>query len=355
MFTKRALRTARLIVHIFETSKPEGSPSTIAILDDGAGISYGINQATHRSGSLFQVVDAYVTDHPDALNAETLRSYLPQLEDKSPGSVARLSKDEKLKNALKQAGATPEMRSVQEDVFNRLYMQPAIKAATGSNFTLPLSLAVIYDSMNHGSFAKIRDRVKVGRAASDTDVDFEKKWILSYVTERDRWLNSVSRLKKTAYRTEFFLAQIRRGNWQLDPPMNVHGFNLTANSIDVDEPESAPTPVVQTSAPAPPPVETVNPTPAPVELKPQGASLTTKIAAAAAPAMTAATALGIKVGNVELTQATVIGICAVVLISIVVGAYLYNEGQKRAQERLKLSMENLANKDRHNVVAGGLS
>jgi hypothetical protein len=91
---------------------------------------------------------------------------------------------------------------------------------------LPLSLAVIYDSINHGSYARIRDRVKISKRNYSSDVEFEKAWIYSYVKNRDAWLESVPRLAVTDYRTDFFLAQIARGNWTLELPVNVHGVKL---------------------------------------------------------------------------------------------------------------------------------
>lgn len=226
MFTDRAKRVARMIVHIFETSTPQGDPSAVAVLNDGAGISYGLNQATQRSGSLYAVVSQYVRNFPSAPQANLLSPYLPSLEGTGTSSIARCSGDTKLKELLRLAGAAPEMRLTQEDVFNKKYLQPAIDTCDGSQFTLPLSLAVIYDSMNHGSFELIRDRVILTRGSMAT-LDFEKAWMSRYVLARDHWLSSIPRLKPTEYRTNFFVTQIRAGNWNLAAPMIVHGFTLT--------------------------------------------------------------------------------------------------------------------------------
>jgi hypothetical protein len=118
------------------------------------------------------------------------------------------------------------MREAQHEIAEKRYLKPAIEAAVGSGFTLPLSLAVIYDSINHGSYARIRDRVKIARRNYASDTEFEKAWIYSYVKNRDAWLESVPRLAVTDYRTDFFLAQIARGNWTLELPVNVHGEKL---------------------------------------------------------------------------------------------------------------------------------
>ena len=54
------IEKAMAIVSIFETGKPRGNYAALAVLNDGAGISYGIKQFTHRSGSLLQVVEKYL-------------------------------------------------------------------------------------------------------------------------------------------------------------------------------------------------------------------------------------------------------------------------------------------------------
>jgi hypothetical protein len=54
MFSERDKLIALAIVHIFETGKAFGDYTAVAVLNDGAGISYGINQFTHRSGSLYR-------------------------------------------------------------------------------------------------------------------------------------------------------------------------------------------------------------------------------------------------------------------------------------------------------------
>jgi hypothetical protein len=116
------------------------------------------------------------------------------------------------------------MQQAQREIAFEKYLKPALDACAGSGFVLPLSLAVIYDSMNHGSWAKIRDRV----SASDKN---ERAWITEYVRDRDAWLESVPRLAPTDYRTDFFLAQIARGNWNMNLPLNVHGYQLTENLL----------------------------------------------------------------------------------------------------------------------------
>jgi hypothetical protein len=136
-----------------------------------------------------------------------------------------------MKAALRKLGKDELMQRAQHEIAFEKYLKPALDACEGSDFVLPLSLCVIYDSMNHGSFAKIRDRVKIEPPGNGSmkPIEFEKLWITRYVMSRDRWLESIPRLAPTDYRTDFFIDEIRRGNWQLELPLHVHGVKLTAS------------------------------------------------------------------------------------------------------------------------------
>jgi hypothetical protein len=240
-FSLLAKLTALAIVHIFETAKAFGEFDAFAVLPDNAGVSYGVSQFTHRSGSLYAVVNEYLKDGGKA-GAQYLRQVLPILGNTSPAAVLQLQNDRKFKEALLLAAETDEMRAAQVEIATKKYLQPAIDACEGSRFVLPMSLAVVYDSMNQGSFAKIRDRVRIQKGAYKTDLEYEKAWITQYVQKRDYWLENFESadkkkqrlLRSTDYRTDFFLAQIGRGNWHLKPPMSVNGHLLTADKINAN-------------------------------------------------------------------------------------------------------------------------
>lgn len=233
-FSERAKLTALAIVHIFETSKPMGDYSAVAVLDDGAGVSYGISQFTHRSGSLEAVLRRY---EKLAGDVHSFAKYLIWLQDRTPGNVRRISADAEFKRLLRIAGKTEAMQQAQREIAFELYLKPALDACEGSDFECPLSLAVIYDSINHGSFQAIRDRVTFAGPGNGSikPEEFEREWITRYVRARHEWLNSKPRLVKTAYRTKFFLGQIALSNWDLNLPMNVHGYRLTEKDIQVNE------------------------------------------------------------------------------------------------------------------------
>ncbi|MFN2502150.1 MAG: chitosanase [Pyrinomonadaceae bacterium] len=209
---------ALAIVGIFETSRPMGDYAACVVLNDGAGVSYGISQFTHRSGSLGAVVEGYLKAGGQ-VGRDVLTAAMPLLQKSSLTAISRLAADEQFKRALRAAAATPEMRSAQQTVTFSRYLGPAITICERRGFVLPLSLAVVYDSVTHGSWERIAARVASSGSA-------EKAWMIEYVRKRHYWLTIIPRLRVTAYRTKFFLDQIAIGNWDLNLPLNVHGVRL---------------------------------------------------------------------------------------------------------------------------------
>ena len=225
-FTNTDRLRAMAIVNIFETSRPFGDYAAYAVLNDGAGVSYGINQFTHRSGSLAAVVSKYLADGGQ-IGKAMFEENIAILRSASANAIRIAAANRQLEKALKAAAATNEMRSAQNALAFERYLRPAIEACKGSEFVTPLSLAVIYDSINHGSWERIRDHVAIAGSANIPRLTFEKAWIGEYVRKRHQWLRSVPRLRSTAYRTAFFLDQIAQRNWNLELPFFVHGVALT--------------------------------------------------------------------------------------------------------------------------------
>ncbi|MEO7673870.1 MAG: chitosanase [Pyrinomonadaceae bacterium] len=224
-FTEIDKLKAMAIVHIFETSRPFGDYAAYAVLNDGAGVSYGINQVTHRSGSLAAVVKEYLAVG-GSIGHEVLEDNFAILRSASSNAIRLAAGNRRLERALKAAAATFEMRAAQHAVAFERYLQPAIAVCEGSRFTTPLALAVIYDSINHGSWERIRHRVLLPAPTGSSMPGFEKAWITEYVGRRHKWLRSLPRLRSTDYRTAFFLSQIAQHNWDLELPFFVHGVAL---------------------------------------------------------------------------------------------------------------------------------
>jgi chitosanase len=217
-FTHTDKLKALAIVHLFETSRPFGNYAACTVLSDGAGVSYGINQFTHRSGSLLDVVGRYLKNG-GTVGTAVIVDRLPTLRDTSRAAILRLAADSQFKNALRAAAVTREMKTAQIEAAYDLYLKPAVTFCERYGFVEPLSLAVVYDSLVHGSFYRVAHSVSVSRRD-------EHAWIAAYVRRRDEWLLSYTRLAKTRYRTRFFLDQIAISNWALRLPLKVHGVTL---------------------------------------------------------------------------------------------------------------------------------
>jgi hypothetical protein len=217
-FKERDQLKALSIVSVFETSRPLGDYAACVVLNDGAGVSYGICQFTHRSGSLAEVVERYLAAGGRVASA-TLSLAMPWLHKRTPYAIKRLATSEQFKKALTAAAVTREMKDAQHAVAFQRYLRPALEFCDARGFELALSLAVVYDSIVHGSFDRIASRVQKNAG--------EKSWITDYVRKRHLWLSNIARLKSTTYRTKFFLDQIAIANWDLNLPLNVHGVRLS--------------------------------------------------------------------------------------------------------------------------------
>lgn len=231
-FTEQDKLKALTIVNIFETSRAFGSYAACVVLNDGAGVSYGIAQFTHRSGSLWEVVERYL-NAGGQIGREVLTVAIPLLKRSNVAAIETLASDSRFKKALIAAAVTREMKEAQHFVASTRYLKPAIDICTRMGFTLPLSLAVVYDSVVHGSWERIAAKVQqafqpVDRTQARKPAADEKAWITEYVRKRHIWLTAIVRLRSTTYRTRFFLNQIATGNWELKLPLIVHGVRLAA-------------------------------------------------------------------------------------------------------------------------------
>ena len=86
------IETVKAIVNIFGTGKPTGIYGALVVLNDGAGVSFGIKQFTHRSGSLLQVVEKYLASKASA-GRDTIKSRLPLLKRTTKLAIDTLAGD----------------------------------------------------------------------------------------------------------------------------------------------------------------------------------------------------------------------------------------------------------------------
>ena len=146
------------------------------------------------------------------------------MKNNSVAAVSRLSIDQQFKSALRSAAVTREMKAAQKQIAFEKYLRPSLDICERYGFALPLSLAVIYDSVTHGSWERISRSAGIMTATGNPDKHpdaNERTLITNYIRKRHFWLTNIARLKVTSYRTKFFLDQIAIGNWNLRLPLSV--------------------------------------------------------------------------------------------------------------------------------------
>jgi chitosanase len=226
--TELQKKAAQAIVNIFETGKVLGDYAlVVSVLGDPGGLTYGKAQTTLNSGNLYLLVKAY-TEAGGALFANALLPYLEalQIEDQ------RLNRNTTLHNILRRAGKEDGvMMDTQDAFFDRVYWTPAVRRAMDINVETALGMAVVYDSIIHGSWARMRDRT-TDRHGNLSAIK-EKNWIAHYLDVRREWLanHSVPLLRRTVYRMDSLKQLINDNNWELQLPFTVRGLRVSEDTL----------------------------------------------------------------------------------------------------------------------------
>ena len=253
------------IVAIYETGKmPERAPyDTVAILKDGAGISYGFHQFTR--GSLISVVAAYyrrgcvLRIGGEPLAAEQIANIIHRSTRVSSKPTSGEVRD--LMDALEKAGEDPLMREAQREVAGGQYWEPTVKVGRALGLRYALSYLCLYDlSIHSGPPASVDDRLSrlyklrhwpgfVEYPPSDSRTIGERQWVVGLCHARDEWLRSYpagSAVATSAYRTQRLVDLCERGSadkgvWRLELPLEVRirrpsgtveRFTLTGSPLD---------------------------------------------------------------------------------------------------------------------------
>jgi chitosanase len=229
MLTALQKKTSQAIVNIFETGKPLGDYGCVSVLNGDTGhLTYGRSQTTLASGNLALLLYAYCDSKGQF--STLLKPYLPAFERLD----FSLDQNERVKSLLRQAGNDPLMKKIQNEFFDRVYWEPALKAASYLKISRPLGVTVIYDSKIHGSFERIRDRV-VQQYGGPSDVG-EEKWIETYVSTRRDWLANHSNvlLHRTVYRMDSFKEMIDTDKWELPLPLTIRNVVINEEIFDIN-------------------------------------------------------------------------------------------------------------------------
>jgi len=207
------------ILSIFETGNPNVAYDGVYVFNDGINkrpqvtLSYGF---TEDGGNLIIVLQSYFL-----LKGKYSLRLRPYLTDVGKGV---LWKNDKFKDLLREMASDPVFRRVQDLCFFALYITRGYNKAVEYGVKLPLSIAVIVDSVLHGSIDEVAMEFPELRPSKGGN---EKVWVKAYLNARIKWLQSKGKpLSNTTYRAESFLDAIQKDNWNLDKPFIANGTKI---------------------------------------------------------------------------------------------------------------------------------
>jgi chitosanase len=219
-------QAAKAIINIFETGEVRGQYGAVTLLPGDTGrLTYGRAQTTLGSGNLHLLIERYCGAVGARFGAR-LRAWLPALGSRSHA----VDTDNKLHNLLRASADDPVMRDVQDNFFDEVYWDPAVRSATRLGIRSPLGVAVVYDSWVHGSWSPLRDRTNAAGALAQVG---EHEWVRRYVRMRREWLatHPNALLRTTVYRMDTFLRLIEQDAWGLPLPLVVRGQEISLATL----------------------------------------------------------------------------------------------------------------------------
>lgn len=234
LITETQKKAAQAIVDIFETGSVRGRYGKVTLIPGDTGqLTFGRSQTTLTSGGLHELISRYVASS-GARFGNDLAPFVPRLENHEEA----LNHERHFKNLLRASADDPVMRDTQDEFFDDRYWATAERIARRDDISEPLGLAVIYDSVVHGSWPLIRRRTRENHGK--VDALGEKVWITRYVEERHSWLANHSRsdLRRTTYRMDALGRLIDQMQWPLELPLVVRGLEINDISLHANPPDS---------------------------------------------------------------------------------------------------------------------
>jgi chitosanase len=203
--------------------------STVTILKDGAGISYGKHQSTDRSGSLDAIVMRYLD-----LNGSMASNFDPYLSKLNANFTTKVDPSnppadvKALMKLLADAGKDPIMQRAQDEIFDEQYWMPSVNKGKAMKLTLPLSYLALYDTCIHSGSGRIDALRKVFPEVPPSSGGDEKAWTRAFLNARYSWLRSHPNalVQRSADRVTAILKIASADNWSLKTPF-VYRFNVT--------------------------------------------------------------------------------------------------------------------------------
>ena len=226
--TPTQVATVRALVNVFETSSVLGDYGRVTLLPGDTGrLTYGRSQTTLGSGNLGELLRRYCSNAGGRFCSRLL-PLLPHFQQKADD----LDHDAAVHNLLRACADDRVMRETQDAFFDEGFWQPALRAAKKLGLSLPLSIAVVYDSHIQGSWAALRKATT--EAVGTPDQVGERAWISAYVRLRRDWLanNGNPILRSTVYRMTSFQRLIDQGYWGLPLPLVVRDIEISHTTLN---------------------------------------------------------------------------------------------------------------------------
>jgi chitosanase len=212
------------IVNCMEMGVPYFKYDDYTVLPDGPN---GIKQYTaslgftEYGGNLKKVIDRYISKKGKYI--DRLLPYQNRI-----GKMPSLAGDKNfITNMVFVSKNDQAMKDAQDEIFEEVYFNPALKWAETEGIKTNLGILTVYDSFLHSGqiFTFLRNKFKERTPSHGGD---EKKWITAYLQARLNWLenHSNSAVRSSAYRVRTYLKLIEKNNWDLVGPITtLNGCN----------------------------------------------------------------------------------------------------------------------------------
>lgn len=217
------------IISVFETGSKYPQYDSLTVLNDarinenGFFDSNGKIKSTQKTFGAYQTTEQYNLKKLIQVYIDHKGRYASDFSDYMPILGLKPIKDPTFSELLKKSGSDPVMGLSQDIFFEIEYFKPAYKWFLDNGFTLPLSLAVIFDSFIHSG--RIRDNIRnMFPEQTPANGGDEKIWIIQYTQARENWLKSGGELlSKTTYRQDAFQKEFFENDWTMQTPFNANG------------------------------------------------------------------------------------------------------------------------------------
>jgi chitosanase len=205
-------------------------------LNDGRGYTAGTAGFSTRDGDLLRVVKRYKALKPD----NTLNRFIPVLED-TLDSVSTEGLDD-LPAAWKAAAADPLFRKAQDQIYEGVYLDPALRLADSLDLHSALGRFALIDAAIQHGFGGEPDSIghlisQTKKAVGHVAQVGERAWLSAFLAHRkDVLLNATDPVTRSGWRESVGrvneqMRLLNEGNLQLTAPftLNPYGTEFSIN------------------------------------------------------------------------------------------------------------------------------